>query len=134
MCYPAYGQRRIKPFGSAFDEAVFSGKHDELQTQLRILPCRRQQRWDSRSVPTPMVGGGLQAAVWLGALPAKPPASHEWDCCPQTAHGEAGKAPVLLLLPPNNLGQGSLKARAGVHPAGDSTCTALSLQNELRCY
>lgn len=45
LCYRAYSRRKIKPFRSAFDEAVFAGKHDELQTQLRILTCRRRQRW-----------------------------------------------------------------------------------------
>lgn len=79
-----------------------------------------------------MAGAGLPAAGRLRALPAKPSASHEWDCCPQPAHREVGKTPMPLLLPPDNPGQGNLKARAGVHPAGDSTCTVLSLQNELR--
>ena len=36
LCYPAHGRRKIKPFRNAFEEAVFSGKHGELQTQLRI--------------------------------------------------------------------------------------------------
>lgn len=51
---------------------------------------------------------------------------------PQAAHGQEGKAPVLLLLPANNSGWGSLKA--GVHLAGHSAWAVLSLQNELTCY
>lgn len=96
-----------------------------MNYKLRILTCRGEQHWDCRPEPAPIAGGGLQAAACIPrvALLSRLPTGKRER---QTA--------VLLPLPPDTRGQGSWKARAGVHPAGDGTCTVLSLQNELRCY
>lgn len=99
----------------------FSGKHDELHTQLRILTCRRRQRWDRGPVPAPTAREGLQAAGGLSAFPAKPPASHE----------PLGKRERLLCCSqsPQTIPVRDVQ-RHMVTPGG-SACAGLSLQNEL---